>query len=297
MKKWILNNKKSIFAFVLGICLATTTVSAAIMIAANQVSFSSSETSQTTVQGALDELYDYLNTTKINVSYDASTSKITYDFLDSSGIAGYAFTTTDSTPSSFTDKGATQTSKYVDKSGDIYLWVKNNNGKITSKKVTVVEKVLQNNLYVTSATESKNLYAGEPFSDCGWQWDGAACFSDTKLPTTITEIFHWYVDNNVDFYGDIYFRFYPQGKDTYFLMDYDNGRESDDSFEWILNGDGDELCSDTESGIVKKTIKCSLGNTNISTYDLDITAYGNSSISGDITLSNFRFVYYDVVVS
>lgn len=49
---------------ILGICIlfvSTISVSAAIMLAANQVSFLSSKTSQTTVQGSLDELYEIVD--------------------------------------------------------------------------------------------------------------------------------------------------------------------------------------------------------------------------------------------
>lgn len=54
-----INNKKFYYGFILGVALCISfTVSAAILVAANEVSLSSSKTSKTNVQDALDELYD-----------------------------------------------------------------------------------------------------------------------------------------------------------------------------------------------------------------------------------------------
>lgn len=69
IKKWFYKNKSYIITFFIGgIFFSTISVSAAIMIAAKEVSLSTSKTSKTNVQDSLDELYDLVTYGNVSAS-------------------------------------------------------------------------------------------------------------------------------------------------------------------------------------------------------------------------------------
>lgn len=69
IKKWFYKNKSYIIIFFIGgIFFSTISVSAAIMIAAKEVSLSTSKTSKTNVQDSLDELYDLVTYGNVSAS-------------------------------------------------------------------------------------------------------------------------------------------------------------------------------------------------------------------------------------
>lgn len=69
IKKWFYKNKSYIITFFIGgIFFSTISVSAAIMIAAKEVSLSTSKTSKTNVQDSLDELYDLVTYGNVSTS-------------------------------------------------------------------------------------------------------------------------------------------------------------------------------------------------------------------------------------
>lgn len=73
IKTWLKINKKSIISFIIGgFIFSTLSVSAAILVKANEVSLSSAMTSETDVQGALDEIYDKI---KVGDATEANISK------------------------------------------------------------------------------------------------------------------------------------------------------------------------------------------------------------------------------
>lgn len=69
IKKWFYKNKSYIITFFIGgIFFSTISVSAAIMIAAKEVSLSTPKTSKTNVQDSLDELYDLVTYGNVSAS-------------------------------------------------------------------------------------------------------------------------------------------------------------------------------------------------------------------------------------
>lgn len=69
INKWFYKNKSYIITFFIGgIFFSTISVSAAIMIAAKEVSLSTSKTSKTNVQDSLDELYDLVTYGNVSAS-------------------------------------------------------------------------------------------------------------------------------------------------------------------------------------------------------------------------------------
>ena len=238
----------------------------------------------------------------ITASYNTQTGYVNFTFTDESGIAGYAFTTSSTAPSNYTTYTSTTLSRHIESAGTYYIYVKDKYGNVASKKIVSTEKVHQTNLNATGYT-NRNDTGNQYFTYCAFEFGrGEDELCEASYPRTVSTIYALYGDNDVIMAGTLTYTFSNTIKREVFLKisytDTNSDEDGDYNNEFYLSYmvNGSKKCGAyTESGT--GTFRCSLGSTTASSLALKFDMQGDVNNNQEVYLRDFRFVYYDVVIS